>query len=74
MVASRTTLDSQLSRLIEQDFKRKAPTGPERLRAYDSADLPSAADWYTAQIYVTDKGCVAVSTGSTWVRADGSAL
>jgi len=67
-------LDPQLRRLIGRFFKLLVPTGPERLWSTDSANLPPAADWQYHQCYVTDKTCVAVSTGSAWVRADGSAL
>lgn len=69
-----SSLDAQLERLIEQSFVKRQPSRPVSFPAFDSASLPSAAQWLGANIYVTDKGCNAVSNGSAWVRPDGSAL
>lgn len=68
------SIDAQLARLIEQDFVKLRPTKPVFFPEFTSADLPDAAAWRTGNIYVTDKGCNAVSNGAAWVRPDGSAL
>lgn len=59
---------------LETAYVQATPTRPQLLVQYTSSDLPNAADWAYCLIYVTDKTTVAVSTGSAWVRADGSAL
>lgn len=59
---------------LQQAFQPLVPTSPTLLVAYASASLPDPAAWRMGCIYVPDKTCVAVSTGSAWVRADGSAL
>ena len=69
-----TVFDLQTRRLMDTRYQLAAPQSPTKLWPVASADLPPAADWQYHQCYVTDKTCVAVSTGSSWVRADGSAL
>ena len=69
-----TVLDLQTRRLFDTRYALQSPSAPSRLWPVASADLPPAADWSNCICYVTDKTCVAVSTGSSWVRADGSAL
>ena len=69
-----TVLDLQTRRLLDSRYALQSPTGPVRLWPVASADLPPAADWPNCICYVTDKSCAAVSTGASWVRADGSAL
>lgn len=82
MVASKPiTLDGQAPewarrafRDVEAGFVKAVPTAPQLLAQFPSSDLPSAADYPWCVIAVTDLTCVALSTGSQWVRADGSAL
>lgn len=68
------SLDQQLDRLIEQSYVSRNPKAPIKIPAFVSTDLPAAADWAQCIIYVIDKSTAAVSTGSGWVRADGSPL
>lgn len=69
-----TVLDLQTRRLLDNRYALQSPSAPVRLWSVASADLPPAADWPNSICYASDKGCVAVSTGTAWVRADGSAL
>lgn len=50
------------------------PRQPVQFYGVTQANLPPAASWTYGAIYVTDLNTLAVSTGSSWVRADGSAL
>lgn len=59
---------------LEQAYVKASPTAPQRLAPFVSTDLPSASDWISCVIAVTDLGCIAYSNGSSWVRADGSVL
>lgn len=58
----------------DKAYVKVIPTAPVRVPEFASISLPDPADWSKCMIYVTDKTCVAVSTGSAWVRSDGSAL
>lgn len=73
-VAWGSSMPAQLERLIAQMFVRLRPKSPVFLPEFDSTTLPDPAAWRTGNIYVTDKGCNAVSDGVAWVRPDGSAL
>ena len=55
-------------------FVWQNPTIPTTLWAVAQAGLPPAAKWTGAQVWVTDKGKVAVSNGTAWVTTDGAAL
>lgn len=58
----------------EKGYVQAAPGRPQLLARFESTDLPAPAEWIWCIIAVTDKNTVAISTGSAWVRADGSAL
>jgi hypothetical protein len=64
----------QMRRVLERDFVSRTPKHPVKLAEFLQADLPAAASWRWCVVAVSDVGCVAVSTGAAWVRADGSAL
>lgn len=66
MTTSRTSLDAQLQRLIEQFFVSLTPKKPIRLPTFDSGDLPDPADWRSCIIYATDTDKVMFSDGSAW--------
>ena len=68
------SLPQQLQRLIEQEFVARRDKRPVYFPPFASTALPDPAAWLGANIYVTDKGCNAVSNGAAWVRPDGSAL
>jgi hypothetical protein len=59
---------------LEDGYVQANPTRPQLLPRLTSADLPNAADWPYCLVALTDINTVAMSTGSAWVRADGSAL
>lgn len=59
---------------LEKAYVKALPTAPVRLPDFVSTDLPNASDYAWCLIAVSDLGCAAMSTGSAWVRADGSAL
>lgn len=59
---------------IGKDFVSRAPGHPIKLAEFAQADLPDASRWRWCIVAVTDLGCVGLSTGAAWVRADGSAL
>lgn len=67
MTAWGSSLDSQLSRLIEQDFVRAQPVKPIRLARFDSGSLPDAAAWEGALIYCPDTQEFRGSDGANWV-------
>lgn len=50
------------------------PQQPTALASVEEADLPPAADWTGAIIYVSDLEKVALSNGTTWTQTDGGAL
>lgn len=60
--------------IIDAIRSLQQPKQPTRFASVLQADLPPAASWPFAAIYVSDLDTLAISTGSTWVRADGSAL
>jgi len=59
---------------LEEGYVQASPTRPQLLARFTSSDLPNAADWPYCIIALTDTNTVAMSTGTQWVRADGSAL
>lgn len=61
-------------RVLERDFVSRTPKHPVKLAEFTQAALPPAADWPWSLVAVTDLGCVGLSNGAAWVRADGSAL
>lgn len=67
-------LDPILKSDIERDFVLRSPKRPQKHVEFVEAKLPPAADWRWCTVAVTDKGCLALSNGVTWVRPDGSAL
>ena len=69
-----TIIDPQLQRLLDNRYVNQVPGAPQKLAPYDSAKLPDVAKYLGCIVYVTDKQCVGVSNGTTWTRADGSAL
>ena len=60
--------------LLERDFVSRTPKHPVKLPEFEQAGLPAAARWPWCLVAVTDLGCVGLSNGAAWVRADGSAL
>lgn len=64
----------RLVQRLQAAFQPHVPVSPSYLAAFASTSLPDPDAWRQAVIYVPDKGCVAVSTGAAWVRADGGAL
>lgn len=59
---------------LEEGYVQSSPTRPQLLTRLVSTNLPNAADWPYCLVILTDLNTVAMSTGSAWVRADGSAL
>ena len=59
---------------LNEFFKLRHPQAPSELLIVKFLDLPPAADWQGAQVYVIDKGKVAVSSGAAWVTTDGGPL
>ena len=82
MVAARPlTLDAsapQWARRLVNDLEgayvKAVPSRPQLLTQLTQSTLPPAADYPWCIVALTDLTCVAMSTGSAWVRADGSAL
>ena len=62
--------------LIEKDFVSRTPKHPVKLPEFEQVALTGtlAARWPWCLVAVTDLGCVGLSNGAAWVRADGSAL
>lgn len=67
-------IDPILKADLERDFVSRSPKRPQKLAEFVAAELPPAADWPWCVVAVTDKNCVGISTGATWLRADGTAL
>jgi hypothetical protein len=63
-----SSLDAQLSRLIEQDFARLKPVKPNYQARFDSGSLPDAATWEGCTIYCPDTQVFKGSNGSAWVN------
>lgn len=61
-------------RAIERDFVSRTPNHPVKLAEFLQAELPDAATWRWCMVAVTNVGCVGLSNGVAWVRADGTAL
>ena len=61
-----SSLDPQLSRLIEQDFVRRVPRVPIMLPRFASGDLPDAATYEGCVIYCPDTQEFRGSDGATW--------
>lgn len=61
-------------RELERDFVSRTPKHPIKLAEYVEAELPDPARWRWCLVAVTDVGCVGLSNGVAWVRADGTAL
>lgn len=59
---------------VEKSYVKTTPSRPQQLAQFTSTALPSPADFAWCAIIITDKSCVAMSNGSAWLRADGSAL
>lgn len=59
---------------LARTFLNLFPTAPVRLWSALAADLPPAADWTGALVWVSDTGKVAVSNGAAWVQTDGGPL
>lgn len=59
---------------IERDFVSRSPGHPIKLPEFTEAELPDVARWRWCIVAVTDLGCVGLSNGVAWVRADGGAL
>lgn len=82
MVASRPlTLDAsapqwaiRLVNDLEKAYVKATPSAPQLLAAFVSSNLPDASAYVGCIISVSDMSCVAISDGTAWKRADGSAL
>jgi hypothetical protein len=61
-----SSLDAQLSRLIEQEFVRRVPSLPIQLPAFDSTGLPDPAKYPGCIIYARDTAKVMFSDGAAW--------
>lgn len=61
-----SSIDPQLSRLIEQDFVRRVPSVPIRLPRFASTDLPDPVKYEGCLIYCPDTLQVRVSDGVAW--------
>lgn len=59
---------------LERDFVSRAPRHPIKLPEFEAAELPAADRWRWCIVAVTDVGCVAMSNGVAWVRADGGSI
>jgi hypothetical protein len=66
-----SSLDPQLSRLIEQDFVRRVPRVPIMLPRFDSGDLPDVALYEGCLIYTPDTDEFKGSDGVAWVDLGG---
>lgn len=62
-------LREEVTRRFEQLF-----AGPFRFKVYRIADLPDAARFAGAGVYVEDTGKPAWSNGTAWRYSDGSAV
>lgn len=60
--------------LLEKDFVSRTPKAPVKLPEFVQAGLPDVERWRWCLVAVTDLGCVGLSNGAAWVRADGSPL
>lgn len=67
-------IDAATKRAIERDFVSRTPKAPVKLPEFLENELPPAASWRFCVVAITDLGCVGLSNGAAWVRADGSAL
>lgn len=63
-----------LKRDLARDYVGRTPKHPIKLAEFEEATLPDPARWRWCIVAVTDVGCVAMSNGVAWVRADGGAL
>lgn len=63
-----SSLDAQLSRLIEQDFVRLKPNKPNYQARFVSTSLPDAATWEGCTIYCPDTQVFKGSNGTAWVN------
>lgn len=61
-------------RALERDFVSRVPKHPVKLPEFEAAALPAPQTWRWCLVAVTDLGCVGLSNGAAWVRADGSPL
>lgn len=59
---------------LNEFFRLRHPQAPSELMIVLFADLPPAADWLGAEVWVSDKGKVGVSNGVAWVTTDGGVL
>lgn len=69
-----TIIDPQLERLLDARYVPQYSKAPQQLATFTQANLPSAVTYLGCIVYVSDKQCVGVSNGTTWTRADGTAL
>lgn len=63
-----SSLDAQLSRLIEQDFVRNKPVKPTAAARFASTSLPDVAEWEGCTIYCPDTKVFKGSNGTAWVN------
>ena len=61
-----SSLDAQLSRLIEQDFVKRVPNVPIALPRFASTSLPDVSKYEGCLIYCPDTQDVRFSDGSSW--------
>lgn len=67
-------IPEQQKRELERDFVSRAPKHPVKLAEFTQLGLPDPAKWRWCMVAVTDLGCLGLSTGVAWVRADGTAF
>jgi hypothetical protein len=64
----------RLGQRLVKTFLNLFPTSPVRLWKVAQADLPDAAEWTGAALFVADLGKLAVSDGVAWTDAIGGPL
>lgn len=62
-----SSIDPQLSRLIEQDFARLKPVKPNMQAQFVTSSLPDPATWEGCTIYCPDTKQFRGSNGTAWV-------
>jgi hypothetical protein len=59
---------------LASTFVISFPTAPIRLWSVVKADLPPAAEWTGALVYLNDLNKLAISDGTAWLDAMGGAV
>lgn len=67
-------VNPSLLRELARTFVPRAQPPPIKLAEFAFSALPKPSDWRWCVVAVTDRNCAAVSNGTAWLRADGSAL